>query len=873
MRKVLFLILALAVLGPMASAQLTITLPKDGDKFLLNKEWLARQASAIVVDGTIITSGQTDFSAWIPATVPGTILTTQLNNGLIPSPYWGLNNRLIPDIHDVGNDYYTYWFVNQFKVSKPEAGKIVWLNFRGINYRAEIFLNGRRVNTSTHEGMFHRTSYDITRLLRADSLNTLAVWVAPPYHSGADNGGQGGDGQIARNVTMHFTPGWDWIQAVRDRATGIWDEVSITQTGKIRLLNPHIITKVSGVRQPKGKQADAVLKVTAELQNLTDGPQTTTLAYEVGGLKNTLSVTLNPYETRIVSFKDMTMTNPRLWWPNGMGKQELYTMVLKASHNGTQSDQQQVTFGVRELTTLKDPATGGRMFMVNGQKVFIRGGNYIASDWMLQLSEERYRTEVKFHADMNLNMIRIWGGALPERPEFYSACDEYGMLVFQDLSVTGDANGAWNDQKKKDSRERRHAYPDNHALFLHYVEDQVKLLRNHPSLALWCGGNEWPAAVDIDRALKYDLMPRLDPERHFASFSTDTTFTRNTIGGVGDGPYGIQEPEWFFTFRSTPFNPELGSVGIPEARAMRAIMSEQDFNQFPRANLRWLNPVWEYHKYISYDQHIARYGEPKTGEEFCDIAQLINYNQYRAFMEGWTSHMWDWYTGVLIWKTQNPWTALRGQMYDWYLDQNACYYGTRKGCEPLHIQFNLKTTAVEITNTTLDSYPKLMARARWYSLDGKILDEKTVDVAVVTNGVTPVFEAPQPKGINGAYFLRLQLADGNKVLSDNVYWQSIQPNNYTSLARLPKSDAKNSVSLASTGNNNYQAEVKIKANGTISFFNRIYVLNNKTGQRILPVDYSDNYITVFPNEETVITLSFTSDVPKEDLEINIQSRN
>lgn len=872
MKKGLILIIGLLFAGG-AVSQHSINLPTEGNKFLLNKEWVARCATDIVVDGNVLTTSKQKFENWLPATVPGTVLTTQLNNGLIPSPYFGMNNTLIPDIYDTGSDYYTYWFVNQFKIDRVESGKTIWLNFRGINYRADIYLNGKRINTSTHVGMFHRTSYDITSVLRHDTINTLAVWVAPPDHVGRDNGGQGGDGQIARNVTMHFTPGWDWIQAVRDRNTGIWDEVSITQTGNIRLLNPHIITKVAGVRFPDGKQAEATLKVSTELKNHSNRPQTAIVTYDVEGRKNSVTIKLNPREIREVNFNDLILKNPRLWWPKGIGKQELYTIKLQVSDgNGSLSDKQDIKFGVREITTRKDPLTGGREFRVNGQKIYIRGGNYIASDWMLQLSAERYRTEVKFHADMNLNMIRVWGGALPERPEFYNACDEYGILVFQDLSVTGDANGAWTDPKKKDSPERRRAYPDDHVLFLDYVKDQVKMLRNHPSLALWCGGNEWPAADDIDFALKNDIMPVLDPERYFTSYSTDTIFTRNTIGNVGDGPYGIQELDWFFNFRSTPFNPELGSVGVPEALSMREIMSEADFNDFPKAGKRRVNEVWDYHKYIAYDHHIERYGNPKSGQEFCDIAQLVNYNQYRTFMEGWGAHMWNWYTGMLIWKTQNPWTALRGQMYDWYLDQNACYYGTRKGCEPLHVQYNLKTKAVEVVNTSLSEYKNMTVKAIWYNLNGELINQKNTNIVVKANNVSQAFIVEQPNGINGVYFLRLQLSDGKKIVSDNAYWQSTQPNDYTTLANLPKSDAKIATSINKNGTN-YQAEVTISTGKTISFFNRIYVLNKKTGKRILPVDYSDNYVTVFPNENCVIKLNFNSNLSEDDILISIQSRN
>ncbi len=793
MKKILFLSIFICFAFSISAknTDYPVTIPATGEAILLDKNWIARQATYVMVDGAVLSTGQQDFRAWLPATVPGTVLTTLLYNDLIPSPYYGMNNDLIPDIFHTGNDFYTYWFVNRFTLPEIGKDKRLWLNFRGINYKAEIFLNGKRISTTTHEGMFIRRSYDITNAVK-NGVNTLAVLVFPPDIPGEDNGGQAGDGQIAKNNTMQCTAGWDWIAAVRDRNTGIWDQVSITTTGNIRLMHPQVISKVPGVRNPDGKQADAMLAVTAELKNLTDKIQNVTVNCEVEKQRQTAKVQLAPHEKRLVSLPTATIKNPRLWWPVNMGKQELYDMMLAVT-DGTSakiSDKHNVRFGIREITTEKDPATGGRKFYVNGQKIFIRGGNYISSDWMLRFSTERYRTEVRFLADMNLNMLRVWGGAVPERPEFYNACDEYGMLVFQDLSISGDGNGAWFDPKKKDSQERRQQYPDNHELFIESVVDQVKMLRNHPSLAIWCGGNEWPAPDDIAQKLHREIFPKYDQTRYLAPFSTDTVFTRNTMGGNGDGPYGIQEPEFFFKVRSSPFNPELGSIGLPEASTLRAFMDEADFNDFPKYGQN-INRVWEYHKYLPYDDHIARYAQPKTTEEFCDIAQLINFEQYRALMEGRASNMWTWYTGMLIWKIQNPWTALRGQMYDCYLDVNACYYGVREGGEPIHVQYNCQTRQVEVVNITTTDRNNCTVRIRIYQLDGKVIHEQDQkNLAVKANTSKVLFALQPPSQVNGAYFLRLELLDGANVASDNLYWLNTKPKYYTAMKKKTPSKAE-----------------------------------------------------------------------------------
>lgn len=851
-----------------AEEQALLAIPEPGEKTLIHSDWYARKANEVKMDGNRLSAAPLDKTGWLPARVPGTVLTTLLENHMYPAPEFGLNNNLIPDIHEVGNDFYTYWFTRQFTINNLPEGRNVWLNFRGINYKAEIFLNGKRINRNTHEGMFLRKTFNITPYLRTDAPNVLAVLVYPPTHAGNPNGGQGGDGQIARNNTMQYTPGWDWIQPVRDRNTGIWDEVSITTTGPVCLSSPYVVTKVPGVRDPETKtQREAFVNTSVELENTGSTSLKGLLVCETNGTRLTQPVTLSPFEKKTVSLNPLAVKNPRLWWPNGIGEQPLYDMNLSFEIGNQVSDRERLRYGIREITSDKCPDNGGRRFFVNGQKIYVTGGNYINSDWLLRLSPERYRDEVRFHAEMNLRMIRVWGGALVERPEFYNACDEFGILVFQDLWGSGDCNGAWEDPTKMDSRERRWEYPDNHDLFIASVEDQVKMIRNHPSLCFWCGANEWPLAKDIDQCLRKEVFPRLDPERLFVSFSTDTLFTRNYLGDNGDGPYGIQEPEWFFSFRSHPFNPEAGSVGSPEVESMREMMTEQDLAGFPRKGLT-RNYTWRYHKDLGYGDHLERYGEVKDIETYCKYAQVVNYDQYRSFMEGWASHMWDWYTGILIWKTQNPWTSLRGQMYDWSLDVNASLYGTRKGCEPLHAYYNPVTRKAGLLNTTLKDYTDLSIIARIYNLEGKLLWEKETRASSKANTVQELLDIPVPEGIQGAYFLRLALnAD-----VPNIYWLTTEPKDYTSLSQLPKSRPDIKTEIKKEGSN-FVGTVRLSADSQISFFNRIKVFDKETGKRILPVHYSDNYITLMPGDQQEISLEFPANLPEERIQIVVDSYN
>lgn len=823
-----------------------------GEEIQLNQNWKAKRASELTVDGTVISKPGFPLYDWMDAVVPGTVLTTLLHNGKVPDPFFGMNNELIPDIYETGPEYYTFWFQNEFELPVLNPGQQVWLKFRGINYRANIFLNGKRVNMDTHEGMFLREKYVITALLNQSGPNNLAVIVEPPTPVGKVNGGQGGDGVIARSVTQQYTPGWDWVCSVADRNTGIWDQVSIEITGGVDIRNPYVKTRVPGKRIPEGKQDPAFITVSAELVNATNETQQGTFIADLGEVQTKFAVTVKPGETLKVESPEIRLNNPKLWWPNGMGTQSLYEMKVRFEQNKVISDEEKVNFGIRETSDYFDKVVGGRVFLVNGQKVFIKGGNWISSDLLLRLSPERYDAEVRMHAQMNMNMIRVWGGSITERPEFYDACDKYGILVWQDLWITGDCNGCWLDPRKKETQERRRAYPDDHSLFLTSVIDQVKMLRNHPSLYLWCGGNEFPPPDDINVKLEKEIIPEYDETRYYVNYSTSDSILRNLIGGTGDGPYGIQDPKRFFVTQSFPFNPELGSVGMPNVETMRKMMDEKDLNP-PRRDRA--NPVWQYHKYIGYGDHIENFGEIKGIDDFCKKAQAVNYEQYRALQEGFNAGMWNMYTGMLVWKNQNPWTSLRGQFYDVFLEQNGGFYGMQHGAKPLHVQLNLNDSAICVVNQTLTDAKKLSVQVLIFDIHGKKLNEQnfSADVNFNSHKIAGILE--KDKRPEGIWFARLILKDeAGKIIDENLYWLTHSSSDLQDFETLKP--VQPAVNIEKDNSNQTTIIIKNDSNET-SFFTRLKVIDNSSGELALPVFFSDNYLTLFPGEEKNIELDLS----------------
>ncbi|TFF38905.1 glycoside hydrolase family 2 protein [Mucilaginibacter psychrotolerans] len=842
---------------------------KAQNSYELNTGWRCAPIANTKDPGTAISSINYNINDWMPATVPGTVLTTLVANKQMPDPFYGMNNEQIPDIYKTGRDYYTYWFVKDFKQAAATKGNQVYLNFRGVNYSFDVFLNGHKLNSQLNNGMFMRRSFNITKWLTAAGNNRLAVIVYPPDVVGNANGGQGGDGTIAKNVGIQYTAGWDWIQPIRDRNTGIWDKVTIQTTGAVKINNPHVVTLVPGIRQPDGAQQPAIIKVSTELENAGNAPVSGTLQYILDGKTISKKVTLKANATQEIKLDDYSLANPKLWWPNGYGPQNLYNLRLQFVADNKVSDQQDISVGVRQLTTEWNARTESRQINVNGQRVFIKGGNWIVSDEMLRFSDARYDAEVRFHRDMNLNLIRVWGGALIERPEFYEACDKYGMLVFQDMWGSGDCNGRWIDPMKLEDQWTRRKYPDDHDLYLASIKDQVKMIRNYASLAIWCGGNEITPPEDILKALKDTIMPALDNTRWFIEYSNSENMSRNVAGGNGDGPYGIQPLSVFWNDRTFPFNSEVGSVGVSDYESLKRFIPAE--NLVPpvydeNTHKTKTDPVWDYHKYIGYDGFINKYGKPKDAEDFANKAQLVNYDQYRALMEGFSSHMWDWYTGTIIWKTQNPWTAMRGQMYDYYLDPNACLYGLHNGSAPLHIMYNPTDGMVMVANNTFKPLTNLMLVAKIYDMAGKetLITQVFADVTAATTkrylSIKPNIDAAAKE--DGAFVVLELLAQDKTLLSQNIYWVANEKGDYTGLQKMDKANLQ--VTATNLSNGKIEVTLTNAAKGPLAFFNRLSVVDATTKARLLPAFYSDNYVTVLPGETKKVMVEYTpvKDAPK-----------
>ncbi len=521
--------------GPVAHAKPGPSVRADGRLDLAGGAWRVERDSRVHTDGeTISRPGFADHD-WVIATVPGTVLASYYNAGSVPDPNYGDNQMMISDSFF----YADFWYRNEFTApatwgqpfgaaaalprgapaeSRRQAERPAphtWLNFDGINWKADVFLNGEKLGRI--EGAFQRGRFDVTGKIRPGQKNALAVRIeknATPgsvHEKTADNPDKNGGALGADNPTFHASVGWDWIPTIRGRNTGIWNKVYLSASGPVTVENPFVSTRLP---LPDVTRAEVTVEVT--LRNHDTGPISGTLRGRFGEVAFEQLATVDPSSEKTVK-QVVMLPNPRLWWPNGYGDPNLYPVALQFETAGTKiSDAVAFQAGVRQFTYSEEG--GALRIWINGKRFVARGGNWGFSESMLRYRAREYDAAVRYHRDMNFTMIRNWVGQIGE-DEFYEACDRYGIVVWQDFWLANPADGP---------------DPDDNQLFLANVKNTVLRVRHHPSMGLYCGRNEAFPPKALDDGMR-SVIAELDPELHYISSSADGVVS-------GRGPYRVMPP-------------------------------------------------------------------------------------------------------------------------------------------------------------------------------------------------------------------------------------------------------------------------------------------------------------------------------------------
>ena len=789
--------------GPLPSASKAPAVQNDGTLNLAGGNWRLQRASLVPGTGEqISTSGFADKD-WMIATVPGTILTSYLNDGAIANPDFGDNQYLISDSFFCAD----FWYRNEFQApALDNSHQHTWLDFDGINWKAEIYLNGHSVGHI--DGGYMRGRFDVTALLHPRAMNALAVRIIRNANPGStkDKAGETvNGGALGRdNPTYHASAGWDWISTIRGRNTGIWSNVSFRTSGPVTMEGP-----LGSTTLPLPDTSHADINIEATLRNLEDHPVSGILRAHFGDIAVETSVTLDASSTKTVALTPSTqpalhIANPKLWWPVGYGDPNLYPVTISFVIGGKISDTTSFQTGIRQF---KYSEAGGVLKMgINGRRFIARGGNWGFPESMLRYRAREYETAMRYHRDEHFNMIRNWVGQTGD-DAFYEAADRNGVVVWQDFWLANPWDGP---------------DPDNNDLFLANARDYLLRIRNHASLGIFCGRNEGFPPPPIDDGLR-TLVATLEPGSHYISSSADGPVS-------GHGPYRVEPLRYYFEHAPEKFHSEMGAPNVVDMDSLRRTMPESAM--WPQGS------QWPLHDFYPRNPF-------KTS---VDHAQFVDYDAYRGMYEGQSKNR----LGLLIWMSHPAWPSLLWQTYDYFFDTDAGYYGAKKGAEPLHIQWNAFTNAVEVVNYSAGSQPELTAHAEVLNLDGSLKWEKSASLDSSEDSTLSPIHLDFPKDLSPTHFIRLTLSRGGKVLSSNFYLHGLAEQDYTGIRTLPPVKVEAKTTIVRRGPEWFITTELHNVSAAPALMVRVKAVRQKSGDPILPALYDDNYIALMPGERKSI---------------------
>lgn len=827
---------------------------------------------------------------WFPVTVPSTVLTGLVANKVYPDPYSSLNNMLIPDASDEFNKKYNleqfshlpnnpnpwkkpYWYRSVFKVPVEDNDRHFQLIFKGINYRAAVWVNGQQITDSTQmAGMFAEYSFDISKFVKAGSDNAIAVKIYPLDYPGLpateqlkalgdffENGGPTGD--IGKNVTMLCSIGWDWIPPVRDRNIGIWLPVYLKTSGGVTIADPKLVTMLPNLPDTTLAKLSLNLKLLNHKQVNEKGELIVIITpenFKGKQLQFSKSVTVSGNAESLIDLNgentsELNIANPYLWWPNGYGKPNLYRIRLQFADNSGISDDTTFVFGIRTVSTKAVNVNGfyRRDFYINEKRVQITGGAWVP-DMMLNRDSTRYDYEMHLCRNSNINLVRIWGGGVTPCDEFFEAADRYGLMVWSDFWVTGDTQGEFKGSPD---------WPFEGNVFIKNVISTILRIRNHPSLIVWTGGNEGHARRELYDAMRENVIsldgtrPFIPSSSGFAKVSSEwkNSWPDNLPSGVySGGPYEWRDPRDYYAKaiagKDWVFKDETGIPSQPPFNIMSKIIPDLVWDTtlpFP------FNNTWGYHdaatgggRYdLYYKEMVKRYGEPESMENYCDKMQLMNSIGYQGIFEA-AGHKLNDIGGIMLWKLNAAFPSVIWQVYDWFLQPNAGYYFMQNACEPVHIQLNLNDLDVLVINRTYRPVSGLVAQVNVFGIDSKSLyhEEKniTLDVTDVKEVTSLASVLKAARGIN---FVVLNLKDNTgKVISHNVYWLS-DNGDYKALNTMQKTNVQAKVLMTTKSKSEIGWVINVtNKTDKIAFFIHPSIVVN--GEEVLPSFWSANYFTL-----------------------------
>lgn len=825
----------------------------------LAQGWLIQSSAKVTEKGDVLSTATFQPQGWYGASVPSTVLAALVADKVYPDPYFGMNLRSIPGTtYRIGANFAdismpsdspfrsSWWYRTQFTLPAAVRGKTVWLHFDGINYRANIWLNGRELaNSNDIAGMYRTYELDVTSAAKPGASNTLAVEVFPPTPS---------------DLSITWV---DWNPMPPDKDMGLFRDVYLTTTGPVAVRNPQVITHLD-----LPSLGEAHLTIAADFRNVTDKAVEGTLKASIGGIAVSEPVKIAAQETAHVvltpdRYAALNISQPRLWWPYPLGPQNLYGLHLEFESDGRVSDRADVQFGIREITSELD-SRNHRLFKINGQNILIRGGGW-SPDMLLRFSAEREEDQIRYVRDLHLNTLRLEGKMMDDH--FFNLCDRYGILVMAGWCCCSH----WEKW--------RGWTPEDYTVSGESLRDQLRRLRNHPCMLAWLYGSDNAPPPKSEAVYLKVLQDEHWPNPYLAAASERRTVGAGLTGVKMSGPYDYVAPSYWLEDQhhggAFGFNTETSpGPAIPVEASLREML--------PSEHLWPIDSFWNYHAGGGefrttglFDRALdGRYGRATGFDDYVEKAQVAAYEGERAMFEAYGRNKYT-STGVIQWMLNNAWPSTIWHLFDYYLRPGGGYFGTKKACEPLHVQYSYDDQSIVVVNSYYRSFSGYKVMAKVYNLDLTEKFSKTAMLDFPADSATRVFNLPGTEGLSTTYFVKLGLEDASgKVVSSNFYWLSTKPDvsdwgaskwyytpiqsyaDLTALQNLPKVAV--TVSSRAQKRNGEGVERVTIANPTphLAFAVHLRLLKGQGGEDVLPVLWDDNYFELMPGEKREITARY-----------------
>ncbi len=823
----------------------------------LKDNWLMQSSEHLDEHGEVISKSNYLAKEWLKVDIPSTVIAGLVANKKVEEPYTGINLKDLPgykinvktqnfESHYKPKDSpfrFSWWFRKEFKIDKINIleHSQFWLKFKGINYAANIWLNGKRIAGPDYViGAYRIYDFNITHQINKDnSNNVVAVEIFSPNPD---------------DLSISFV---DWSPLPPDDNMGIWQPVILYSTGPVSLKHPFVKTKLN-----TETLTEAEIVITSEVINTQNKRIDTVLEGKFEDINFKKSLSLEPYECKEImitseEFPQLRIQNPRIWWPYQWGTPELYRLELLVTFNDQVSDLSVIHFGIRDIKASINEY-GSCHFSVNGKKLLVRGAAW-TPDMMLRQNKDQDKHDISFIKNLNFNAIRFEGKLATDN--FWDLCDREGILVLAGWVCCSHWE-KWKDWKQGDRIIAKES-----------LRSQLLRLRNHPSLITWFYGSDFPPPGPIERDYLEILRETYNDLHNISSATASRSDLMGDTGVKMTGPYTFVPPIYWYTDHkpgvAKGFNTETGpDVCIPPYESLLKLLPQE--YQFIGSH------IWNFHTGLGtftntsiIEEAISnRYGKPATLKDFAKTAQVLGYECWRAMYEAHARNYPE-ATGVIGWMLNSPWPSLIWQLYDFYLNPNGAYFGSKKACEPLHIQYSYDDGTIWIVNTSMKKKDNLTVIVRVLTKNLREIINQTSKINIEEYSKVHITTIPKLKEISTVYFLHLSISEGTQIISKNFYWLSSQVDIleekdewfYTPLKRYANlSDLRNLPKTKIVSSHNIEEkkdhiEVLVELENTsknLAFFLRVFLVNDLSEEFLAPVYWNDNCISLLPSEKTSI---------------------